>query len=142
MFPIELSDFKALGLDTRAPWHLEVRDDLDASAMGAIHLLVNRAFESVVRAVANAENPSEEQSRTLSAMYCDVGRTLLDFALSRDDLDTDAEYEEETLGAALTGVIASAFPGHQAGALRRVKAADVTRWASGANAAFGLFSER
>ena len=82
MFPIEIADFRALGLDTRAPWHLEVRDDLDSPAMGAIHLLVNRDIETVVAAVAHAGNPDEAEAKVLSAMYADVGRTLVEFALN------------------------------------------------------------
>ena len=141
MFPIEIADFRPLGLDTRAPWHLEVRDDLDSPAMGAIHLLVNRDIETVVAAVAHAGHPDEAEAKVLSAMYADVGRTLVEFALNHGEFGTDVVFEDETLGAALNGTLKVAFRGESAENLRKYRAADVTRWSSRSNAAFGLFDE-
>jgi hypothetical protein len=118
-----------------------VRDDLDSSAMGAIQLLINRDATAVVAAVEAAGHPEEAQAKILSAMYADIGRTLADFALAHEEFGTDVAYEPETLGAALNGVLGSAFPGSSADALRRAREADVTRWASDSNAAFRLFAE-
>lgn len=139
MFPIEITDFRPLGLDARAPWHLEIRDDLDSPAMGAIHLLVNRDTEGVVAAVAHAGLPDQAEKNVLSAMFADVGRTLVEFALNHSEFGTDVAFEDETLGAALKGTIASALPGESADGLRNARAADVTNWTSRLNASFGLF---
>lgn len=142
LFPIAVVDFSALGHDPRAPWFVEVGNDLDALALSSVQLLVNTRAEEVVEALENAADPSDHHAAVLSAMYYDTGRTLLESALSREDLQPGRDFEEETLGDVLSGLLVQLFPRYDLTALRRLRGQDPPRWASEVAAALALFSKR
>ncbi len=137
LFPVAIVDFAAFGFDTRAPWSLQIRPDLDAPAMGAIHLLVNSKNQAVVDALAKAGDPLPEHEAILSTLYYDAGRTLVEFALSREEI-ADETFDEDSLGVVLQGLLMSLFSPADAKSLRQLKDTDPTRWSADLAAGLGL----
>lgn len=110
-FPIALADFTQSSLPSAAGWHLEIDGPLDAAAMGSILLLVNSRHKVVATAFASAGKPRPTDKLVLSAVYSDVARTLVEYALTRDDFVDEAQFADESLGALLRDVFAQMFSG-------------------------------
>lgn len=103
LFPLAVESFAALPCPGGAAWYLDVQDDLEAAAMGAVLLLLNKDKPQLVQAALGvARGVGDEQGRLLlEAVRLDVARSLVQIALSDDDFSLEREYETLTLGAAL-----------------------------------------
>jgi hypothetical protein len=119
LFPIATADFHDLPYPTGAGWYLHVDEDLEAAALGSILLLVNERHDVVMRAVRAASSPTEADQRVLSILRSDVLRTLVERALTHEDLQEETEYPSGSLGALLLNVVRNAFPAFSVEALRR-----------------------
>jgi hypothetical protein len=122
LFPIAPADFHDLPYPTGAGWYLHIDEDLEAAALGSILLLVNERHEVVMRAVTAASSPSEADRRVLSTLRTDVLRTLVERALTHEDLVDEVDYPAGSLGALLLHVVRHAFPAFSLEALRRERA--------------------
>lgn len=109
-FPIAVIDFARTSFPGDAAWHLQIGDNLDSAAMGSLLLLVNEQNEAAVAAVGRAERPGESERIVLSAIRADVTRTMLEHALSSNEFDEGAAFDEETLGATLQTLYRGLFP--------------------------------
>jgi hypothetical protein len=121
LFPTEAVDFNASSpFPSGAGWYLKWSpDDLQAPALGAIRLFVNRMHPAVRRAVETASAPDPEGRAILSALRFDVSRSLLTGALRRDEfISQETEYGEASLGRALHRLIAIHWPGESPQTLR------------------------
>ena len=119
LFPIATADFHDLPYPTGAGWYLHVDEDLEGAALGSILLLVNERHEVVLRAVEAAGSPTEADRRVLSTLRTDVLRSLVERALTDEDLTEETDYPVGSLGALLTTVVRNAFPAFSLEALRR-----------------------
>jgi hypothetical protein len=136
-FPLTVVDFAALGLPPGAPWFVEFAGELESPAMGAIRLMVNEANTTVVEAIKHLEDGATDLSGIRSALFADVGRTLVEHALARPDLND--EWPEDSLGLALRAVL-SRFK-EAPSELRAQRDHDPQGWASRMSATFGLMRE-
>lgn len=137
-FPMALVDPVAHGHDPRIPWFLDIRPELDAPAVGAINLLVNRHHHRVARAIETADRPDPEAAAILSSMYHDLGRTLMDFALGAQDLWGGQDFEEDTFGRTLSSLVRRVFPKDTEAAIREMREVDPAGFAADCAVAFGL----
>jgi hypothetical protein len=131
-FPITVIEFgKADGFDAAAPWQLDLGTDLERPAMGMVRLFVNRRFAHVVEGLTgDVDGPGAALLRSM--MFADVGRTLVERALSIDDLESD--WPEESLGAVLRDLTARlSVP---LDALRKERETDPMAWAARCHATF------
>ncbi len=119
LFPIATADFHDLPYPTGAGWYLHIDEDLEGAALGSILLLVNERHEVVMRAVEAAASPTEADRRVLSTLRADVLRSLVERALTDEDLTEETEYPAGSLGALLRTVVRNAFPAFSMEALRR-----------------------
>ena len=137
-FPVAELDFAEHGLDPAAPWFLEIDRDLELPAMGAIQLLLNSRFPLVTTAARTVGGDRPELAVVRSELFADVGRTLVEFALARDE--PDREWPEDSLGAVLRSLLTSRF--HEPIAdLHRLRDNDPTVWAARVAGSFGLLRE-
>jgi hypothetical protein len=137
-FPIMEVDFTASGLDPGAPWFVQIHQDLDLPAMGSVVLLLNERFPLVTEAAKELEGERREFAVVRSALYADVGRVLVEAALSHEDLDE--EWPEDSLGAVLAALVASRFS-ESADELRGIRAEDPAAWAALLQARLNLLRE-
>jgi hypothetical protein len=105
LFPIALVPFSKSSLPDKAAWFLELGSDLEASALGAIQLLVNQEHPAVVAAVSRAGNPGDVDRTVLSALKSDVIRSMLERAVTDEAFEMTAEFDKDTLGAVLQGLV-------------------------------------
>lgn len=135
-FPVMVVDFVAAGLEAGAPWMVDLDDDLHRPVMGSIALLVNERFSAVVDAMTDKVGP-EQSAVVRSVVFADVGRTMLERALTTDDIL--GEWPQESLGAVLRDLLAGlpAAPDE----LRRERDLDPARWAARCHATFRLMGE-
>ena len=137
-FPVMEVDFADFGLHPASPWFVEIRPDLELPAMGSILLLLNERFPLVTEAAREMSTDRPELAVVRSALFADVGRVLVEFALSQEDLVQ--EWPEESLGAVLATVVESRFP-QSVDELRKFKENDPSSWAATIAATFGLLRE-
>ncbi|RAY10808.1 hypothetical protein DPM19_33635 [Actinomadura craniellae] len=104
-------DFAKTSFPDGAGWHLQIGDNLDAAAMGALLLLVNERNKPAATAFQNASAPRQVDRLVLSAVYGDVARVMIEHALRKDDFVDGHPFPEETLGATLMALFHRLFPG-------------------------------
>jgi hypothetical protein len=106
--------------------------------MGAIQLLLNSRFSLVTAAARNLETDQPELAVVRSQLFADVGRTLVEFALARDE--PHREWPDDSVGSVLRSLLASHF--HESTQdLQRLRDQDPTAWAAKLAASFGLLRE-
>jgi hypothetical protein len=128
-FPTEVSDLGSAPFFTPgALWYVDIQaDDLDAAALGAVRLVLNEKHPAVERILAG--DSSTEANATLSMLRWDVARQLVAAALESDELiQRGGEFEDETLGAMLAGVLATHWPGESARSLRQLRQTEPARF--------------
>jgi hypothetical protein len=137
-FPVTEIDFSDCGLDPAAPWFLEIGTELDLPAMGSVQLLLNSRFPLVVAAARHIDGDRPELAVVRSQLFADVGRTLVEFALTRDEIEQ--EWPEDSLGEVLSAALATRFPEPLVD-LRSLRDHDPQMWSARVAAAFGLLRE-
>jgi hypothetical protein len=137
-FPISEVDFAECGLDPAAPWYLEIDGDLELPAMGAIQLLLNSRFPLVTSAARHVGSDRPELAVIRSQLFADVGRTLIEFALARDE--PEVEWPEDSLGIVLRSLLRSRFR-EPTNDLQKLRDHDPAVWAARVAASFGLLRE-
>jgi hypothetical protein len=138
LFPMALVPFSASGLPHKAAWFLEIGDDLHATAMGAIQLLINQEHATIVAALDRAGAPTDVDRVLLSALRSDIARTMLERALDNDAFNMSETFGKETLGAVLQGLMRTYMAGHLDDDLleiRRIRANDAPLFAATVQAA-------
>lgn len=105
LFPLALIPFSASGLPHRAAWFLELGADLNATALGAVQLLINQEHPTIAAAIDRAGTPSEVDRTVLSTLRSDLARTMLERALDDEDFNMREQFGKDTLGAVLQGLM-------------------------------------
>lgn len=118
-FPVAVVDFRDLaGRDSRSAWWFDWDPrDLSLPVMGGMQLYVNLAHEVVAEAITTGTNVDGARF-VRDAMKLDIARNMIAAALTNDDFDLDRTYEEDSIGAALQGLIRLAFPKQTLSSLR------------------------
>jgi hypothetical protein len=137
-FPVTEVEFSDWGLDPGAPWFLQIGPELELPAMGAVQLLVNSRFPLVVAAAHDVDGDRSELAVVRSALFTDIGRTLIEFALAQDDIEQ--EWPDDSLGAVLSAALAGRFR-EPVSDLRLLRLRDPSAWAAKMAATFGLLRE-
>jgi hypothetical protein len=137
-FPVSEVDFAECGLDPAAPWYLEIDGDLELPAMGAIQLLLNSRFPLVCSAARDVGGDRPELAVIRSQLFADIGRTLTEFALARDEPEHD--WPEDSLGIVLRSLLRSRFR-EPTKDLQNLRDQDPAAWAARVAASFGLLRE-
>ena len=110
LFPISVIDFERAAYPPGAGWHLDIGSDLDVPVHAALRLYLNSADSAVVTAFANAAAPRPEDQAIVRAVYADVARIMVEHALNQEELRTDADWADESLGFALHNLLRRFFP--------------------------------
>lgn len=110
-FPIAVVDFESSSLPDGAGWHLEISGSMEAAAMGSLLLLINERHKTVADAFGNAGKPRNADQLVLSAVYADVARTMVEYALAHEEFVDEADFDEESLGEMLLDVFRQIFGG-------------------------------
>lgn len=98
LFPTEVVDFEAFGIDPGASWHLVMPASPDEPAMGALLLLLNPLDTKLVKAVQRVKNHSDEQLALIEGMEEGVVDEMVRWSLAHwDEL---GECDPESFGAA------------------------------------------
>ncbi|NIK58248.1 hypothetical protein [Kribbella shirazensis] len=141
-FPISVIDFGKTSFPNDAAWHVQISTNLMSATMGGMILLVNERNLATVRALQNAARPRTVDKAILSAVYCDVARTMVEHGLRSDELvDGDTSYPEGTLGATIVSLLDRFFPGVSREDLKLRMEHSPTHFASELRAAVRLFEE-
>jgi hypothetical protein len=130
MFPMAVVNLADYGHPANAPWVFEPPVELNAAAMGSMYLLINDANTAVCDAARRAADPSPIDEAILSAIYHDVGRMMVAIALHNDEVVAGEEFEAESFGDVLQGLLSSLFPGEDFAQLRTRSEADPTRFSA------------
>jgi hypothetical protein len=136
-FPVSVVDFADCNLDAAAPWYLEIGSDLELPAMGGVQLLLNSRFPLVVAAAHGGDDDRPELAVVRSALFADIGRTLVEHALSQDNLDRD--WPDDSLGVVLAAQLRRFR--EPATDLRRLHDDYPSQWSAKIAAAFRLLKE-
>ncbi|OZE36121.1 MULTISPECIES: hypothetical protein [Nocardiaceae] len=98
MFPTEVVDFEAFGIDNGASWHLRMPPSPDEPAMGALLLLLNPLDTKLVKAVQKEKNHTDEQLALIQEMEEDLVQEIVRWSLAHwDELE---DCDKESFGAA------------------------------------------
>ncbi|SEL58414.1 hypothetical protein [Streptacidiphilus jiangxiensis] len=138
-FPMAVVDFARTSFPDDATWHLQIVGGLDSATMGSLLLLVNERNELVTAAVANAARPRPVDRVVLSALQADVARTMVEYALSREDFDDLADFAESSLGSTLLSLFDRLFPGQSITDIRLRRDQSPNLFASEVQAATRMF---
>ncbi|NMO53841.1 hypothetical protein HH310_21990 [Actinoplanes sp. TBRC 11911] len=144
LFPIAQVPFSESSLPYKAAWFLELGADLNATALGAIQLLVNQEHPTIVAAVGRASSPNDVDRAVLSALRSDVVRTMLERALEDEAFDMTEVFEKDTLGAVLQGLMRTYMSSYMDDGLleiRRIRASDPPMFATIVQAATDLLAD-
>lgn len=141
LFPIAIIDFALTDFPESAAWYLEISGTLEAPASGSLLLCVNKANKAAAQAFTNLMNPTPVDLAITSSAYADVTRTLIEYALTLDDFDEDSDYPDDSLGAALQGIVRRFFEGRNVEDVQRLRSSDPTGFASEIQAATELYRE-
>jgi hypothetical protein len=144
LFPIALIPFSGSSLPARAAWFLELGGDLNATALGAIQLLVNEEHPRIVAAVGRAGSPNDVDRTVLSMLRSDVVRTMLERALGDEAFGMTESFEKDTLGTVLQGLMRtymSSYLDDDLVEIRRIRANDPPLFATIVQAATELMSD-
>lgn len=139
-FPTEVADLGAAPfLTPGALWFVDVRlDDLDASALGSVRLVLNESHPAVARLLAGDSAP--ETTAMMSALQWDVARQLVLRALECDEfVERSDGFEEDTLGAMLLNVLSIHWPGESPRSLRQLSRTEPSRFERELQDRAGLF---
>ncbi|MCU7722285.1 hypothetical protein ODJ79_01000 [Actinoplanes sp. KI2] len=145
LFPIALIPFSSSSLPQRAAWYLELGPDLNATALGAIQLLVNQDHPTIVAAVKRAGSPSDVDRAVLSTLRSDVVRTMLERALGDEAFEMTETFEKDTLGAVLQGLMRTYMASYLDDGLleiRRIRSSDPPLFAAVIQAATELLADQ
>ncbi|WP_157092625.1 MULTISPECIES: hypothetical protein [Rhodococcus] len=85
MFPTEVVDFDAFGIDEGASWHLRMPLSPDEPAMGALLLLINPLDKKLVKAVQRERNHTDEQLVLIQEMEEGLVDEIVRWSLARWD---------------------------------------------------------
>ncbi|MEV5963762.1 hypothetical protein AB0L70_18480 [Kribbella sp. NPDC051952] len=140
-FPISVIDFGKTSFPNDAAWHVQISGNLYSATMGGMILLVNERNSTMVRAFQNAARPRTVDKAVLSAVYCDVARTMAEHGLRSDELTEGTPYPEGTLGATVISLLDRLFPGISLVELRLRMEQSPAHFASELRAAVRLFEE-
>jgi hypothetical protein len=110
-FPVAIVDFAGLaGRNPRSSWYFDWDpQDMSLPVLGGMQLLVNAGHPVVSSAVTTGAE-FEGARYVRDAMKLDIARTLIAGALSSSDFSLDVTYEEDSIGAALQGLVRIVFP--------------------------------
>ncbi|MEV0287206.1 hypothetical protein AB0H36_24070 [Kribbella sp. NPDC050820] len=140
-FPISVIDFAKTSFPNDAAWHVQVSGNLFAAAMGGMILLVNERNSAMVHAFRNAARPRAVDRAVLSAVYCDIARTMVEHGLRSEELTEGASYPEGTLGATIISLVERLFPGVSLVELKLRMDQSPAHFASELRAAVRVFEE-
>jgi hypothetical protein len=112
-FPVELVDFQTVlwAPHPDASWYVSWnRYDLDQPMLGSVRLFVNARHPRVVRAMS--QDAQDGEARVIrSAIYYDVGRSLIRAALNDDQfLENPEAFSPGTIGRAVARLLRFLFP--------------------------------
>jgi hypothetical protein len=144
LFPIAQIPFSQSSLPDKAAWFLELGSDLNATALGAIQLLVNQEHPTIVAAVGRAGTPNDVDRAVLSTLKSDVVRTMLERALGDEAFGMTEHFEKDTLGAVLQGLIRTYMSNYLDDDLleiRRIRETDPPMFAAVVQAATDLLAD-
>lgn len=134
LFPIALVPFSESSLPDKAGWFLELGADLHATALGAIQLLVNQRHPLVAAAINRAGSPNDVDRAVLSTLRSDIVRTMLERALGDDAFEMTENYDKDTLGSVLQGLMrtymSAYLPDDDLLDIRRIRSNDPPRFAA------------
>jgi hypothetical protein len=111
LFPISVVDFDRAGFASNAGWYLRVGSDLSAPLHASIRLYLNANNGQVVAAFQNAAAPRPEDHVLLRAVKADVARVMVEHALNEEELRDEGEWDSESLGRALRGLLIRYYGG-------------------------------
>jgi hypothetical protein len=105
-------------------WSVSTTHDwLNAHPSVGVLVNVNRERDDIVRALLS-EPPGDRDVAIRSALFFDVGRQLVERALSDEDFVDDAGYAPQTCGLALTNRIRALFAGRSLEQVRALRLDD------------------
>jgi hypothetical protein len=110
-FPVLPLSFAASGIagGRAGLWALILETtDLSAAGVGSLRLLLNTDHPALRSLLS--ERDSADVRWLQEFLRFDTTRQLLEFALANDELATDADYDEGTLGELLASVVKRLFP--------------------------------
>ena len=118
-FPMEVVDFVSMSFPPSAAWRLYwQRGNLNAQAMGCFRLLINKRHKKMAAAATRAV-PDAEARAIWSAVNTGVAREIITTALHEDAfVDEEATFDPGSVGEAARSLLARAFPGETAQAVR------------------------
>ncbi|MFG2653722.1 hypothetical protein [Streptomyces sp. NPDC048425] len=140
-FPMAVIDFSHTSFPNGAAWHIQISGELDSAAMGSLLLLVNERNTATAEAFQNAARPRAVDRVVLSAVYADVARTMIEYALSQDDFMDEADHPEDSLGATLLSLFHRLFPEQSITDVRLRRQHAPSLFASELQAAVKIFEE-
>lgn len=111
-FPVESIDFgKSSWMPSGAGWFLDWdKDDLNQRMLGGPRVYINSLHSRIVKAVT-ASAPDREDQAIISAIYFDIGRTLIRGGLENDDFVADhLGYPDGTVGSVIRRLLTAIFP--------------------------------
>lgn len=122
---MEAADFREVRPEyARAPWFLDVETtDLDASLIAACRIVLNLNRDDVMAAV------EKKNSTVLALLSADLVRNVASSVIEMEELkDNSDHYEDDTVGAAVTRWIETAFPGKSVEEVRAIKRGEPARF--------------
>ncbi|MFI9777160.1 hypothetical protein ACIHCV_20970 [Streptomyces sp. NPDC051956] len=140
-FPMAVIDFSHTSFPNGAAWHIQIGGELDSAAMGSLLLLVNERNTATAEAFQNAARPRAVDRVVLSAVYADVARTMIEYALSQEDFTDEADHPEDSLGATLLSLFHRLFPEQSITDVRLRRQHAPSLFASELQAAVKIFEE-
>lgn len=111
-FPVEVIDFnETTWTPSEGAWFLDwSKDNLYQSLLGGLRLYINAKHGKVIKAI-KAERPDAEDKAIFSAIYHDVGRTLVTGALQNSEFIEDpSSFSDGSIGTAIRRLIKIVFP--------------------------------
>ncbi|MFE4249085.1 hypothetical protein ACFRU3_06220 [Streptomyces sp. NPDC056910] len=140
-FPMAVIDFSHTSFPNGAAWHIQISGELESAAMGSLLLLVNERNTVTAEAFQNAARPRAVDRVVLSAVYADVARTMIEYALSQEDFTDEADHPEDSLGATLLSLFHRLFPEQSITDVRLRRQHAPSLFASELQAAVKIFEE-
>lgn len=140
-FPMAVIDFSHTSFPNGAAWHIQISGELDSAAMGSLLLLVNERNTATAEAFQNAARPRAVDRVVLSAVYADVARTMIEYALFQEDFTDEADHPEDSLGATLLSLFHRLFPEQTITDVRLRRQHAPSLFASELQAAVKIFEE-
>ena len=143
-FPVEIVNFDGVSwIPTGAAWYLEWDPFAPYnSLLGTVRLLVNAANSRVVNAVRTSDQQSPEEFLIRSAIYFDVGRTMVREMLASDEFRENLDrFPKGSVGFHVATLLKILFPGESAQALRTMATERYSWFDARLQAALRLFTD-